>query len=179
MTEHTPHSYYWKTDPSEFHSADLFAISQDYSLTFSPTGLVALLCKADQGGSEYIEPEPVLRWGTEGEPLILWENQLVDARQVTDFRGLRRGRRVAGVLPGGGWTVESEDLRTSDDDESETGVTDVIAWIVTDMGTAVPIIHAPTSDAPFHSIVADEVSSYGAKALLLPPAERKSDGPEE
>jgi hypothetical protein len=147
-------NYYAKNSPTESHASDLNAIGQDYSLTFSPTGFVVLLHKGPEGEkTEYIEPEPVHSWGPDAEPMIFWQNELVNARSLSRFRGIRQGRRVAGVLPGGGWQVAAVDFAASDTDSE--GTLPVIAWVVTEMGTAVPIVPAPTGVAPLQTALAD------------------------
>lgn len=162
-------SYYPKNSPSEFHASDLSAIGGDYSMTFSPTGFVVLLHKGPKGEKrEYIEPAPVHSWGPFGEPMIFWGNELIDARTAPEFRGLRQGRKVAGVLPGGGWKVASEDFAEPDSDAPE-GVLPVIAWVITEMGTAVPIVPIPTGQSPLHASVADENVSSDSGAWLIPP----------
>lgn len=163
-------SYYPKNNPEEFHASNLNAISRDYSMTFSPTGFVVLMSKLpNRQESEYIEPEPVHSWGPFGEPMVFWRNELVDARSLPEFRGLRKGRKVAGVLPGGGWQVTSADFVDRDSDDEEATLP-VVAWIVTEMGTAVPIVHIPTGEAPLHAAVADEAISAGYPARLIPPS---------
>lgn len=167
-----PWSYYSKNNPNETHSTDGMAIAQDYSMTFSPTGFVALLCKNDTGRSEYIEPEPVLKWGPDDEPIIFWDNQMVDAAKLKEFRGLRKGRKVAGVVPGAGWSVTAEELETT---ESPAGPPDglptvpVVAWIITDMGTAVPVVPSPHPAWRFRAEPADENIHADSSGRLIPP----------
>jgi hypothetical protein len=167
----TQWSYYSKNDPSETHSTDGLAIAQDYSMTFSPTGFVALLCKDGSGGKEYIEPEPVLRWGTADEPIIFWDNHMVDATTLEEFRGLRKGRKVAGVVPGGGWSVTAEELDSQDLPKGPDGLAavPVVAWIITEMGTAVPVVPSPHPAWRFRAEPADENIHSDSPARLIPP----------
>lgn len=164
-------SFYSKNDPSETHSTDNTAIAQDYSLTFSPTGFVALLCKSTGKKGEYIEPEPVAKWGPADEPIIFWDNELVDATTLDIYRGLRRGRKIAAVVPGAGWSVECAELEDSylGSSAARGSTVPVVAWIVTEMGVAVPVIPSPHPAWPLRTDPADENIPLDSDARLIPP----------
>lgn len=168
MTEQN--SFYSKNNPQEAHSTDGMAIAQDYSMTFSPTGFMALLCKHSRANG-YIEPEPVVKWGPADEPIIFWDNELVDARTLDIFRGLRKGRKIAAVVPGAGWSVECAELEDSYARSSAArgSTVPVVAWIVTDVGVAVPVIPSPHPAWPLRTDPADENIPLDSDARLIPP----------
>lgn len=127
-----------------------FNVEQDHSFTFSPTGVLALMAKMQIGEpDEYVEPEPVELWGPQNEPMVIWGGVLRDATALEDFRGLTQGRRLVGVIPGGGW-------RLHDEGAEEYPEVPVIAWAITAGAKAIPIIADTHHTASFAGAPADE-----------------------
>ncbi|GGU46108.1 hypothetical protein [Streptomyces coeruleorubidus] len=52
------------------------------------------------------ESLPVHAWDDEGEPLVLWRNELRRAQNIAGFKEVRERRQIMGVVPGGGWMTE-------------------------------------------------------------------------
>ncbi|MGK5445976.1 hypothetical protein [Streptomyces radiopugnans] len=55
------------------------------------------------------ESLPVHAWDDEGEPLVLWRNELRRAQNIEGFKEVRERRQIVGVVPGGGWMTEWQD----------------------------------------------------------------------
>ncbi len=77
------------------------------------------------------ESLPVHAWDDEGEPLVLWRNELRRAQNIEGFKEVRERRQIVGVVPGGGWMTEWQDP------SEETSFADpVVAWAVYSDGEA-------------------------------------------
>ncbi|MCM8555456.1 hypothetical protein [Streptomyces sp. STCH 565 A] len=77
------------------------------------------------------ESRPVHAWDDEGEPLVLWRNDLRRARNIEGFKEVRERRQIVGVVPGGGWMTEWQDP-----DEGTSFADPVVAWAVYSDGEA-------------------------------------------
>lgn len=148
---------------------DMNLVAPISSETFSPTGVMAVMVK-QSGDKPFTEPEPVQRWGPAGEPMILWKGAMRDATRLDEFVGLRQGRRVVSVIPGGGWRIRSAAAHERALNEAEGSIHPVIAWAVTEQGQAVPITVGDTHRSrPLVTEPADELASNTCTLELLPP----------
>lgn len=82
---------------------------------------------------------PVETWGDEGEPLVVLQGRLVDARKVSEYRELRTTARAAAILPGGDW-VEEWCLRGEEGEPVGVWPVPVIAWVVNDRHEARAVV---------------------------------------
>ncbi|MFJ1618716.1 hypothetical protein ACIODT_40525 [Streptomyces sp. NPDC088251] len=77
------------------------------------------------------ESRPVHAWDDEGEPLVLWRNELRRAQNIEGFKEVRERRQIVGVVPGGGWMTEWQDPS-----EGTSFADPVVAWAVYSDGDA-------------------------------------------
>lgn len=81
---------------------------------------------------------PVLAWGEDGIPLIVYNDRLTPADQVPGYIGVRPALPpMLGAVPGDGWHVE---VATED---GTTWSAPVIAWHVRPWDLATPIVASP------------------------------------
>ncbi|MFI9262735.1 hypothetical protein ACIGT4_34280 [Streptomyces sioyaensis] len=74
---------------------------------------------------------PVHAWNDDGEPLVLWRNELQRAQNIEGFKEVRERRQIVGVVPGGGWMTEWQDPS-----EGTSFADPVVAWAVYSDGDA-------------------------------------------
>lgn len=102
---------------------------------FNKTGWTAYFSGAE--GGKMARMRPVEAWDpVTGSALIVDTDSgtLKPVASYPDFVRLERAGRVVGVLPGNGW-------RATWDDEDDGPVTqDVLGWLITDSGGAMPIV---------------------------------------
>ncbi|MFB7609822.1 hypothetical protein [Streptomyces gardneri] len=77
------------------------------------------------------ESRPVHAWGDEGEPLVLWRNELRRAQNIEGFKEVRERRQIVSVVPGGGWMTEWQEPG-----EGTLFADPVVAWVVYSDGEA-------------------------------------------
>ncbi|MFD7623967.1 hypothetical protein ACFV6W_45690, partial [Streptomyces sp. NPDC059802] len=101
------------------------------------------------------ESRPVHAWDDEGEPLVLWRNELRRAQNIEGFKEVRECRQIVGVVPGGGWMTEWKDP------SAETSSADpVVAWAVYSDGDARAIDTDADGDTVLLSTLAENRRIY-------------------
>ncbi|MFC8834908.1 hypothetical protein ACFT8V_17130 [Streptomyces griseoincarnatus] len=101
------------------------------------------------------ESRPVHAWDEEGEPLVLWRNELRRARNIAGFKEVRERRQIVGVVPGGGWMTEWQDPS-----EGTSFADPVVAWAVYSDGEARAIDTDSSGDATLLSSIAKDRRTY-------------------
>ncbi|GAA1274682.1 hypothetical protein GCM10009646_71940 [Streptomyces aureus] len=78
------------------------------------------------------------------------------------------------MVPGGGWSVAAPEIEAGNDMPQTDGMptVPVVAWIITDMGTAVPLVPSPTPTWRFRAEPADENIERSSPGRLIPPGAR-------
>ena len=122
------------------------------------------------------ESRPVHAWDDEGEPLVLWRNELRRAQTLEGFKSVRERRQIVGVAPGGGWMTEWQDPN-----EGTSFADPVVAWAVYSDGEAIAIDTDSSGEAmPLSACVKDRRTYHPGQISGTPlPSEKTPGAPAE
>ncbi|MFG2866101.1 hypothetical protein [Streptomyces sioyaensis] len=112
---------------------------------------------------------PVRAWNDDGEPLVLWRNELQRVQNIEGFKEVRERRQIVGVVPGAGWMTEWQDPS-----EGTSFADPVVAWAVYSDGDARAIDTDADGEAVLLSPIAKHRRTYHPGQIRKPryPARR-------
>jgi hypothetical protein len=111
-------------------------------------------------------------WDDEGEPLVLWRNELRRAQTIEGFKAVRERRQIVGVVPGGGWMTEWQDPS-----EGTSFADPVVAWAVYSDGSAIAIDTDSSGEAmPLSASVKDRRTYHPGQISDTPLPIEKTPG---